>query len=199
MDTRKGRGPRQSCLDLLLLSFFSLSLSHTQLILPISMEPPPTPAPLHLHPRPMPTQARPTSPSPETPRHSRARPSGLRRRRQVSCCDLAYDIPCTPSSLPKPWPPPTLRVDRPPAALCPLLMHVLDVESDGRVLKHPRTLFPRATHHPAQHCTCNVACTLPCTRKPPFALAVTETFCTRTEKHVAPTVAASAPPPRPHH
>jgi hypothetical protein len=163
------------------------------------MEPPPTPAPLHLHPRPMLARVRPTSPSPETPRHSRARPSGSRHRRQVSCCDLAYNIPYTPSSLPNPWPPPTLRVDHPPAVLCPLLVHVLDVESDGRIPKHPRPLLPHAMHHPARHHTCNVACTLPCTRKPPFVLAVTETFCTRTEKHVAPTIVASAPPPRPHH
>jgi hypothetical protein len=198
MDTRKGRDPRQSCLDLPLLSFFPLS-HHTQPIPPITMEPPPTPAPLHCHPRPMPARARPTSPSPETSRHSRARPSGSRHRRQVSCSDLAHNIPYTPSSLPNPWPPPTLRVDRPPAALCPLLVHVLDVESDNRVLKHPRPLFPHATHHPAWHRMCNVACTPPYTRKPPLALAVTETFCTQTKKHVAPTVAASALTPRPHH
>jgi hypothetical protein len=198
MDTRKGRDPRQSCLDLLLLSFFSLS-HHTQPIPPITMEPPPTPAPPHLHPRPMPAQARPTSPSPETPRQPRARPSGSRRRRQAPCCGLTHDIPCTPSSLPNPWPPPTLCADRPPAALCPLLMHFLDVESNDRVPTHTRLLFPRATHHPARYCMCNVACTPPCMRKPQRALAATETFCTRTEKHVASTVAASAPPPRPHH
>jgi hypothetical protein len=159
------------------------------------MEPPPTPAPPHLHPRPMPARARPTSPSPKTTRQPRARLSGSRRRRQASCCGLAHDIPCTPSSLPNPWPPPTLRVDCPQAELCPLFVHVLDVESDGRVPMHARLLFHRATHHPARHRTCNVACTPPCTCKPQRALAATETFCTRTEKHVAPTVAASTPPP----
>jgi hypothetical protein len=161
------------------------------------MEPPPTPASLHLHPRPMLARARPTSPSPKTPRHSRARPCGSRRRRQASCCDLAHDIPCTPSSLPNHWPPPALHVGR-PASLCPLLVHVLDAENGVHVPKHLRPLFPRAAHHPARHRTCNVACTLPYTRKPPFALAVTETICTRTECRVAPTVAASTPSPRPH-
>jgi hypothetical protein len=45
-------------------------------------------------------------------------------------------------------------------------VHVLDVESDGRVPKHPRLLFPRATHHPARHRECNVPCTPPCACKP---------------------------------
>jgi hypothetical protein len=76
------------------------------------MEPPPTSAPPHHHRRPMSARTRPTLPSLETPRHPRARPSGSRHRRQVSCCCLAHDISCTPSSLPNPWPPPTLRVDR---------------------------------------------------------------------------------------
>jgi hypothetical protein len=158
MDTRKGRDPRQSCLDLPLLSFFSLS-HHTQPIPPNSMEPPPTSAPHHHHRRPMPARTRPTSPSPETPKHPRARSSGTRRRRQASCCCLAHDISCTPPSLPNPLAAARTACRPPSSRALTLLVHILDAENGGHVPKRARLLFPRASHHPARHRTCNVACT----------------------------------------